>query len=308
MKKIPVVLDVDTGIDDAVSVMLALKSKKLDVKLITTCHGNTSIENITRNTLTVLATLNIKDVPVAKGMAGALVKDRSHEFAHGVDGLGGYNLENHDLKILDVSALEATHDLLSKTDEPITYICVSPVTNLANLLKTYPEDTKKLEKVVLMAGSNEPVKEGELPYREFNASVDPEAMEIVLSSPVKKVFVSMEMGHTAYLDWQDVYKTKKTNAFGEILEKIYRNYNDYHVKNGIATHDGCAIAYVINPDMFDLVPAHVEVKYYKEHGTGVGVVDYKKTPNCLITTKVNIKKFKKLYFDCLKLCKNIRTN
>ena len=101
----------------------------------------------------------------------------------------------------------------------------------------------------------------------------------------------------------DVFKTKHANQFGAILEKMYRKYHDFHVQNGIATHDGCAIAYAIDSEMFDCVPAHMEVKYYKQYGTGVAVVDYKKSPNVAITTKVNTKKFKKLYFDSLKKCK-----
>lgn len=301
-KKIPVILDVDTGIDDAVSVLIALKSKKLAVKLIVTCHGNTTLENITDNTLDVLAVLGHGDIPVAQGMANALVRDRSHEFAHGIDGLGGYEIDSG-LSVVSDSALEATHKLLQNVTEPVTYICVAPVTNLANLLKHYPEDVKKIKEAVIMSGSNEPVKEGKLPYREFNASVDPEATELVLKSPVKKVFISMEMGHTAYLDWHDVYKTKNLNEFGSILEKIYRSYKDYHVQNGIATHDGCAVAYVIDPDMFEVVPAHVFVKYYKEFDSGIAVVDYKKTPNVIMTTKVNVSRFKKLYFQSLRKCK-----
>lgn len=301
-KKIPIILDVDTGIDDAVSIMMALKSKKLDVKLIVTCHGNTDIDNITGNTLDVLATLK-EDIPVAKGLAGALVKDRSHVFAHGVDGLGGYEYKNNRLKPIEDNALEATHKLLQSVAEPITYLCVSPVSNLANLLQTYPEDAKKIKEAIIMVGSNVEPATGELPYREFNASVDPEALEIVLASCIKKTIISMEMGHTAYLTWQDVYKTKYTNNFGAILENIYRSYNDYHVKNGIATHDPCAVAYAINPNMFEVTPAHLKVVYYQEYSTGVGVVDYKEKPNVLITTCINIKKFKKLYFKCLKRCK-----
>lgn len=301
MKKIPVILDVDTGIDDAVSIMLALKSRKLDIQLITTCHGNAPLDAITDNTLDILATLGA-NIPVAKGAKCALEKDREHEFAHGVDGLGGYDIESG-LKPLDISALEAVHKLLQNVTEPVTYICVAPVTNLATLIKTYPSDLAQIKEAVIMLGSNQPLKNGEIPYKEFNASVDPEACEIVLNSSLKKVIVSMEMGHTAYLDWQDVYKTKNTNEFGQILEKIYRKYNDFHVQNGIATHDGTAVAYVINPNMFECSPAHLKVKYFKELDSGVAVVDYQKTPNAIITKSIDIKKFKKLYFDSLKKCK-----
>lgn len=300
-KKIPVILDVDTGIDDAVSIVLALKNKKLDVKLIVTCHGNAPLAEITDNTLDVLSVIGHKDIPVAVGLADALVKNRKHTYAHGVDGLGGFEVESGLLPINN-TALEATHKLLQESAEPITYICVAPVTNLANLIKTYPNDIQKIKEAIIMSGSNVQLKEGELPYKEFNASVDPEACSFVLKSKLKKVIVTMEMGHTAYLDWQDVYKTKNTNEFGAILEKIYRKYKDYHVKNGIATHDGTTIAYAIDPEMFECVPAHMEVKHFKELDSGVAVVDYKKTPNVVVTKNINIPKFKKMYFNAIKKC------
>ena len=302
-KSIPVILDVDTGIDDGVAIIMAVKHPKIDVKLVLTCHGNTTIKNITKNTLTMLATLKATNIPVAEGMASPLLIKRPHVSAHGADGLGGYEYKNPGLNLLKISALEATHEILSKTEEPITYICLAPSTNVANLLIKYPEDAKKIKELILMVGSNQPVKPGEVPYKEFNASVDPEALEKVLSSGLNITIVSMEMGHTAYLDWQDVYKTKNLNRFGEILEKIYRSYKDYHVKNGIATHDGCAVAYLIDKSMFETKPAHMEVKFFEALGSGVGVVDYDKAPNVTITTKVDVKKFKKLYFNLLKKCK-----
>ena len=126
-KKIPVILDVDTGIDDAVSMVMALKNKKLDVKLIVTCHGNAPLEAITDNTLDILATINSTDIPVAVGLADALVRNREHEFAHGVDGLGDYEV-NSGISAINKPALQATHELLQQSTQPVMYICVAPVT------------------------------------------------------------------------------------------------------------------------------------------------------------------------------------
>ena len=301
-KKIPVILDVDTGIDDAVSIMLATKSKNLDVKLVITCHGNTTIKNITKNTLFILDTLHQHQIPVAEGMASPLVIKRDHVTAHGADGLGGYKYENPRLKLLKENALEVMHKILNESNDPITYICLAPSTNLANLLKAYPQDAQKIKEAVLMVGSNQELADGEIPYKEFNASVDPEALELVLASSVKKTIVSMEMGHTAYLNWQDVYRTKNTNAFGEVLWGMFKGYKDFHVKNGIATHDGCAVAYVVDSEIFKTTPAHMKVKFFEELNSGVGIVDYKEKPNITITTAVNIKKLKQLYFKLLKKC------
>ena len=298
-KKIPVILDVDTGIEDAVSIMIALKSKKLDVKLINTCSGNTTLNNVVDNTLDILCALRESKISVAKGAEQSLSEANEHVSAHGADGLGGWEIKSG-LKPLKTNAIESTHEILKNATEPITYICLAPLTNLANLISAYPEDVGKIKEVVLMIASNQQLQKNELPYREFNVAIDPIACDIVLKSDLKKVVVSMEMGHTAYLEWQEVYKTKQTNNFGETLEKMYRKYNDFHVKNGIATHDGCAVAYVVNPELFELKPACLKIKNFSEDNIGRAVVDYSASPNVTITTGVNVKKFKKLYFDCLK--------
>ena len=118
----------------------------------------------------------------------------------------------------------------------------------------------------------------------------------------------MEMGHTAYLDWQDVFKTKNTNSVGMVFEYMFRSYKDRHVKNGIATHDGCAVAYMIDPTIFKVEDAFFEVKYFKEIDSGILVFTKKedlknKEPNVKVCTKVNVNRFKKLYFKLLKKCK-----
>ena len=120
--------------------------------------------------------------------------------------------------------------------------------------------------------------------------------------------VPMEMGHTAILTWQDVFKSKNMNSVGAVFEYMFRTYKDRHVKNGIATHDGCAVAYMIDPKIFEVKQMYAEVKYFKSIDSGVLLFDHTegpkaKKPNVTVCTKVNIKRFKKLYFKLLKKCK-----
>ena len=154
-----------------------------------------------------------------------------------------------------------------------------------------------------MAGSIEPTPKGVAPYPEFNISVDPEAAEIVFGAGIPMEIVPMEMGHTAYLDWQEVFKTKNLNFVGSVFEVMFRAYKDRHVKNGIAMHDGTAVAYMTNPELFKVSPVHTEIEYFDSVDTGIITMDFKKKPNAITCTEINIKKFKKLYFDLLKKCK-----
>ena len=196
---------------------------------------------------------------------------------------------------------------IMNSPEKVTILCMSPTTNLAKLIDRHKDcwNSDKIERIVIMAGSIEELKPGEIPYAEFNISCDPESAELLFQKKpkVRIDVVPMEMGHTAYLEWQDVFKTKNTNSVGAVFEYMFRSYKDRHVKNGIATHDGCAVAYMIDPKIFEIQELYAEVKFFESIDSGVLLFDKKKQPNTTVCTKVNIKRFKKLYFKLLKKCK-----
>lgn len=301
--KIPVIINCDTGIDDAVALMMAIKSGKLDVKLLITDVGNVSPKQSAQNCLNVLELIKAEDIPVCYGDGKCFKVERERYVAHGSTGLGEYEFEKNNRKILERDAIDLIYETLIASDKKITIVCLSPPTNIAKLLTKYPDCKNRIERIVYMAGSIEELKKGEIPYAEFNVSCDPEAAEVVFESGIQIDIVPMEMGHTAYLDWQEVFKTKNENYVGEVLEIIFRSYKDRHVKNGIATHDGCAIAYLTNPEIFNVKKVCAKVKYFDKISTGVLTMDFNKSPNANTCVEMNIKKFKKLYFSCLRKCK-----
>ena len=301
-KKIPVIMNCDTGIDDAVAIMLAVKSGVVDLKLITTDLGNISPKQAAQNTINVLELIDADNIKVAAGDGVCFEKERERFVAHGKTGLGEYKFLKNKRKVIDRDAVEVLYEVLSESEEKITIICLSPVSNIAKLLTKYPNIREKIERIVYMVGSIEEIGKHEIPYPEFNVACDPEATEVLFNSKIQIDIVPMEMGHTAYLDWQEVFKTKNLNKTGSALEVIYRSYKDRHVKNGIATHDGCAVAYVINPKIFKVSPVYARVKYFDRISTGVLTVNFNKKPNANVCVSMNIKKFKKIYFKSLKKC------
>ena len=98
IKKIPVIMNCDTGIDDAVAIMLALKSNKIDLKLITTDVGNIDPKQAAQNTLNVLELISAEDIKVAAGDGKCLEIERERFVAHGKTGLGEYEFEKNDRK------------------------------------------------------------------------------------------------------------------------------------------------------------------------------------------------------------------
>lgn len=302
-KKIPVIINCDTGIDDAVALLIAEKSEKLDIRLIATDVGNVAPKQAGENCLNILELIGAGDIPVVVGDGKCYKKERPRVVAHGSTGLGEYVFEKHTRRITEGDAVSKIYETLMASEEKMTIICLSPPTNLAKLIKKHKDCLNKIEKVVFMAGTIEEVKKDEMPYPEFNVSCDPEAAEELLKSGLKLEIVPMEMGHTAYLDWQDVFKTKNENFVGSVFEVIFRSYKDRHVKNGIATHDGTAVAYLTNPELFETKPVHAEVKYFDSINSGVLTMDFNKKANAITCIKVNVKEFKKLYFKMLKKCK-----
>ena len=296
-KKIPVILCVDTGIDDVVGIALVTKLKDFDIKLIVCDQGNTTIENSTMNTIGVLDLLACSNIPVVRGSQPTT--GRFIYQAHGNNGLAGHVFDNFSKQPLNISADEAIYTT-AKQNPNCIIIQLGPSTSTASALQKYPDLKKYINRIVVMGGSIYEKLETIKPYTEFNVSSNPEAAEIVLGSGIEILMVPSEMGIIAKLDYYDIYKTKNLNQTGAFIEKLYRGYHHRRLSSGIATCDACAIMATAYPKIFEIKPTYGFVKYFDSVKTGVCLYDYSKKPNMFVCTNIDIKKFKKLYFKILK--------
>jgi inosine-uridine nucleoside N-ribohydrolase len=294
--KLPVILDVDTGIDDAVALITACAQKELDIKLITCCFGNTTLKNSVTNTLTVLELLNRTDIPVCAGEAKAINSNLKHISAHGINGLGGFT-KSISTKPLSVNYIDKMHEIV--LSNPLTYIIVcGPYTNIAKYIKTYPQDINKI-KLIAVTASNYIDKKN--PYLNFNIHIDIDSFKYVLNNIPNIVFCTSDMGHKAYISSSEIYKSAKYGEIGKFLSTIYPYHKDRTVKDGVALHDACGIAWLTNPKMFKINYAKAKFKISK---SGIEYLDINytsKKPNIIITTDINIKKFHKWYYKSLKI-------
>ena len=184
ISKIPVIINCDTGIDDAVALLMAVKSEKFDIKLITTDVGNVAPLNAAQNCLNVLELIGADDIPVVAGEGKCLEKERPRPQVHGNGGLGDYTFEENSRRITTGDAVEKMYEVLTSSEEKITIISLSPPTNIAKLLLKHKNIKNKIEKIVFMAGTTEEVEKNQMPYAEFNVSCDPEAAIVVLKSKI----------------------------------------------------------------------------------------------------------------------------
>ncbi|MBQ9790599.1 MAG: nucleoside hydrolase [Clostridia bacterium] len=297
-KKIPVILSVDTGVDDAVAILMSLASKNLEIKLIVCGHGNASLEHFENNTIGVLELASAPQIPVILGTLPSEKRQTQIHNAHGTNGLSGVILETGNRKF---SMRPAENEIfrIAQETENLHFINLGPSTTLASTITKFPEIKNKLKKIIFMGGSIEERLDTQKPYSEYNVASDPESAEIIFKSGIDILMVPTEIGRKAFLDYFDIFKTKTTNHTGEVLEKIYRNYKHRALKFGVATCDSATIFSIDCPEIFHIQPVHGFVKYFDNIGTGVCLFDFENTPNMNVVTDVDIKKFKKHYFKLL---------
>jgi purine nucleosidase len=194
---VPLLIDTDTASDDAVALLMALRSSSVRVLAITTVAGNVDVEQATRNALYVTELCNVA-TPVYKGAGKPLYRSLqvAHWF-HGKDGLGdhGYPLPRRAPETQHgVAALIATIE----KNPGLTLVTLGPLTNVALALAQAPEIVQGIARCVIMGGA--PCCEGNVtPAAEYNIWVDPEAARIVFRSglPIELVGWQLCRGQAA---------------------------------------------------------------------------------------------------------------
>src|SRR4029453_16550414 len=186
-----VIIDCDPGIDDAMAIILAMQYSGFDIVGITTVFGNASLDQATKNALTVVE-LSGRQIPVYKGAAKPLHIEPQPppDFVHGKDGLGNTNQPIPKSGPLAQSAARFMADTARASPGQITILAIGRLTNLAEAMKLDPNFTKNVKEVVLMGGAvNFPGNVS--PVAEANISGDPDAADLVLTAPWKVTMIAL---------------------------------------------------------------------------------------------------------------------
>lgn len=305
MRTIPLIIDTDPGIDDAVAIALALYSPEFDVKLITTVAGNVGIEHTTNNALRLLTYFG-KRVPVARGAAEPLMRqlDDASDI-HGASGMEGFDFPDPDMSLLmDKGAVEAMRDVLMSSPEPVTIMPIGPLTNIALLLKVYPEVREHIARIVLMGGSVTRGNKGVM--AEFNIFVDPEAAKIVLASGLDITMATLDAGLGTAIPPEETARLADMGKVGRMAHDLFQRYRKRSFGAGLKMYDACAVACMCAPELFTMQETFVDVEVAGELTAGCTVADLKgylhKEPNATVTTGVDADKFCAWFMERMALC------
>lgn len=251
-----IILDTDPGIDDAVMISTALNEPNLDVALITTVAGNVTVDKTTKNALTLVDFFN-KNVPVASGASEPLLKKfEDAARIHGESGMAGYDFPAPTSRPLAKSAVQALRDTIMASEEPITLIPTGAYTNIALLLREYPEVKPKIKEIIAMGGT---LGRGNMTSAaEFNVFTDPHAAAIVYNSGIPLVMVGLDVTLTGRITDETTAKVAKLGRAGKMLSAILGHDFD-HDETGTAVHDLQTIFYLLHPEAFQTKDLWVDV-------------------------------------------------
>lgn len=272
-----IIIDTDPGIDDTMAILFALKSPELDVVALTTIFGNHFTDITTRNALRVLELAGRSEIPVAHGAEGPLLRKYKGppHFVHGHDGLGdaGVAAEPQHLAHHLPAAQFIVETIMARPRE-ITLVPVGPLTNIALALRLEPRIAENVKRVVLMGGTG--FAPGNVsPVAEANIHNDPEAAAIVFGAPWHVTMIGLDVTTQVLMDEPYLQELAAApNPYTDLISKIVSHYQRFHgahyISGGaIHTHDPSAIAYLINPELFETVSHRVRVE---THGYADGQV------------------------------------
>ncbi len=299
------IIDTDAGHDDALALMLLIKSRKLDIEAITTVPGNSTIEKVTRNAQAVLDLLNSK-IPLYSGAAVPLKRELITAVVHGDSGLDGLDMSETNY-LLTKDAVLRIKDLLEKKPHQITILTLGPLTNIAQLFLKYPHVVSLIKELVIMGGAIN-VAGNKNRVAEFNLFVDPEAADIVFKASVKKILVPLDPCNNVILGLDTFESLKGSSLYLPLTSMMSHFIAGIEIEEGVKgalVYDALAAYYLLNPKAYTLEKMDIVIETKGEHTSGMTVAEKRlakqKVTNTEVVTSIDRNTFVKDLIKYLKI-------
>jgi inosine-uridine nucleoside N-ribohydrolase len=259
-----VIIDTDPGVDDALALLLALRSPELKIEAITPVAGNVPLSLTLPNALRMVEIAGRTDIPVATGAKAPLFRRLvTATYAHGENGLGGAVFPEPKIKPVDMPAAEMIRQIVRKYPHQMTLITIGPMTNVAVALNADSELASLVKALIMMGGS---LSGGNItPAAEFNVYVDPEAAKIVFQSGIPITMVGLDVTRkTSLTDEHQRVLQANPGPVSQAAAKIARNAIDHTRAQGFTVgpnmHDSLAIAAFLDPSILKWKEFYVDVE------------------------------------------------
>ncbi len=259
-----VIIDTDPGVDDALALLLAMRSPELKIEGITPVAGNVPLELTLPNALRMVEVADRTDIPVAAGATGPLVRRLvTATYAHGENGLGGAVFPEPKTKPIAQPAAEFIRQTLRKNPGEITLITIGPLTNMATAFTMDRELPHFARGLVMMGGS---LSGGNItPAAEFNVYVDPEAARIVFQSGIPITMVGLDVTRKTTLTDQHLHVLESAqNRVSQAAAKIARSAINHNRQQGFLAgpnmHDSLAVAAFLDSTLLQWRDYYVDVE------------------------------------------------
>lgn len=302
-----ILIDCDPGHDDALAILTAVAQKSaMTILGVTTIGGNQTLEKVTTNARNILSFIQ-SDIPLATGQKGPLVKKlEPSDEAHGDSGMDGPLFEGFDYPIASDNAIDFMYKKIKESQNKVTIVGLGPLTNIALLLKIYPEIHAKIDCISLMGGG---ISHGNTTsLAEFNIYVDPEAAHIVFNSGIDIIMSGLDVTEKAEILVSEINELKNKGRVSRLAYELLHFYNESGKQFGFINspiHDLCAIAYLVDPTMFSGSRYYVNVDTSDGSARGLTFADKRKkavgVANTLVLENVDREAFSKLFRQSLKI-------
>ena len=263
MKKIPVWLDTDTGVDDAFAILTGLCSNHAELIGSSSVTGNVEHAKTFVNARNVFHYFHHPEIPVYPGAETPLLaRPQDAAYIHGDNGLGGVILPPSPAAKESVKAWDAIY-ASAREREGLEIAAVGPLTNIALTLLKYPDLPQYVKRLRIMGGSME--GGAWTPCGEFNICVDPDAAEIVMNSGIPIMMFGLDVTLKAFMNAEDLLEISEMNTsaarlFTECMGLAVIVNSERIGQKAVAVHDVLPLLSYDYPDLFSTVKCGIHVE------------------------------------------------
>ncbi|MBR5509828.1 MAG: nucleoside hydrolase [Lachnospiraceae bacterium] len=308
MEKIKMILDCDPGHDDAVAIMLAAKSPKIDLLGITVVTGNQTLEKTERNARNIVQCLEV-DVPVYAGCGQPMIRQKMVAGdIHGESGLDGPVFEPLTKELEKEHAVNFIIRTLMESDGDITMVTTGPMTNLAMAIRMEPKIVEKIKEIVLMGGSY--TNGNVTPAAEFNIIADADAAYVCFTCgrPITMVGLDVTRKVLCYPEIvarMDKIGNRASKLFVDLMGHFCKAQKEVFGWEGGPLHDPVTVAYLIDPTVITTKPMHttIDIRSTESYGrTNCDFFGYQQLPpTANVAVEIDAAKFWDIVEEGLKL-------